>query len=218
MGATRIAATDDTGDIDPVAFINRDGSYAVVLRARSATAVTVRGLPDGDYTTLFGAPAAPSLSQGSATSSGGLLRANLDIGVTALVGQGSAAPGSDGGIGSDGGGGNTDAGAAPMSDAGSGQGGSSGTSDASARGGNATAGAGGSSGGAGTSGMSGGSNGSSGSAGSTGAGAAGADAEGGADDSSGCGCRLGAPARSGRSSLWLALGALVLARRRSRRV
>lgn len=49
-GARRIGAdSSNETELDPVAFINSDGSYTVVVLARNAGRITVKGLPAGDY-------------------------------------------------------------------------------------------------------------------------------------------------------------------------
>lgn len=49
-GAVRIGAlTDRPGIFDPVAFINTDGRYTVVVKASQGGAVSVTGLPPGKY-------------------------------------------------------------------------------------------------------------------------------------------------------------------------
>lgn len=49
VGAVRVGATSNDGDFDPLAFINRDGSYAVVVKAGRGGAFSIRGLPPGTY-------------------------------------------------------------------------------------------------------------------------------------------------------------------------
>ncbi|PWE32936.1 hypothetical protein DDZ14_07545 [Maritimibacter sp. 55A14] len=49
-GAVRIgAATDSPGLFDPVAFVNPDGRYTVVVKAARAGVVAIAGLPEGRY-------------------------------------------------------------------------------------------------------------------------------------------------------------------------
>ena len=48
-GATRIAATSGTANVRPVAFINTDGRYAVVLHADASGTYTVGPVPAGSY-------------------------------------------------------------------------------------------------------------------------------------------------------------------------
>lgn len=49
MGARRIAATASVDQLDPVAFINTDGRYVVVVKAAAASAFTITNLPAGRY-------------------------------------------------------------------------------------------------------------------------------------------------------------------------
>lgn len=48
-GAVRIGATSDNGGYGPVAFINTDGKYVVVVKADQAGGMTIRGLSAGLY-------------------------------------------------------------------------------------------------------------------------------------------------------------------------
>ncbi len=48
-GAQRIEATTTSGSFDPVAFINTDGRYVVVVKAGSSGSLAVNGLPAGTY-------------------------------------------------------------------------------------------------------------------------------------------------------------------------
>jgi hypothetical protein len=48
-GAVRIDATSSEGACDPLAFINADGRYAVVIRTQAGTHVGIEGLPLGQY-------------------------------------------------------------------------------------------------------------------------------------------------------------------------
>jgi hypothetical protein len=48
-GAQRIGASADSGDFDPLAFINTDGKYVVVVKANRGGAFSVQGLPAGTY-------------------------------------------------------------------------------------------------------------------------------------------------------------------------
>ncbi len=48
-GAQRIGTKSSTHNFDPLAFINKDGSYVVVVNAASGGNMTVSGLPEGNY-------------------------------------------------------------------------------------------------------------------------------------------------------------------------
>ncbi|HZX50216.1 MAG TPA: glycoside hydrolase family 30 beta sandwich domain-containing protein, partial [Candidatus Paceibacterota bacterium] len=48
-GAVRIKADSTNNNFDPVAFINKNGKYVVVVKANSGGAFTVGGLPAGPY-------------------------------------------------------------------------------------------------------------------------------------------------------------------------
>lgn len=51
-GATRIEASGDT-TFDPVAFVNRDGRYVVVVKATAGGSFSIQGLPAGTYGTKY---------------------------------------------------------------------------------------------------------------------------------------------------------------------
>jgi O-glycosyl hydrolase len=48
-GAVRIGAASDSGELDPLAFVNADGRYALVVKAGAPADFTVQGLPAGIY-------------------------------------------------------------------------------------------------------------------------------------------------------------------------
>ena len=48
-GAERIGSTSLSDSLDPLAFVNADGSYVVVVKADGGEAFTVSGLPAGNY-------------------------------------------------------------------------------------------------------------------------------------------------------------------------
>ncbi len=48
-GAVRIEATSNNGSFDPLAFINTDGKYVVVVKADAGGSFSIRGLPAGTY-------------------------------------------------------------------------------------------------------------------------------------------------------------------------
>lgn len=48
-GAQRIGASSSTSNLDPIAAINRDGKYVVVVKAASASSFDLAGLPAGTY-------------------------------------------------------------------------------------------------------------------------------------------------------------------------
>ena len=47
--ALRIEAASDVSQLDPVAFINKNGTYVVVVKSVGASSFTVQGLPAGTY-------------------------------------------------------------------------------------------------------------------------------------------------------------------------
>jgi hypothetical protein len=53
-GAVRVGASSGSTSVVPVAFVNSNGRYVLVLRARSASGtLTIRGLPAGNYAQRF---------------------------------------------------------------------------------------------------------------------------------------------------------------------
>jgi hypothetical protein len=224
-GAQRVGAqSSDLSNHRPVAFVNANGSYVVVVRSTSSGTLDVSGLPAGKYGVRH------------ATTSGGLAD-DADVTVTAATPVSVTAPAGvtaiydkralDGGGGSSGSGGSSGRGGSSGSGGATASGGSGG--DANGLGGEAgaetNAGSGGRAlGGAGNGGSAG--SGSSGAAGATGSssggvgsGAAGQGGRGAPTAASvreggGCSCRVGvSPARTGGWSL-LALGLALSALRR----
>lgn len=48
-GAVRIEATSNSGNFDPVAFINTDSKFVVVVKAETGGDIAINGLPEGTY-------------------------------------------------------------------------------------------------------------------------------------------------------------------------
>jgi hypothetical protein len=48
-GAVRVGATSSKGGLAPIAFINNDGRYTVIVKATGASSFSVGGLPPGTY-------------------------------------------------------------------------------------------------------------------------------------------------------------------------
>jgi hypothetical protein len=48
-GAVRIEAVSDSNDFDPLAFINPNGSFVIVVKAETGGALNILGLPEGNY-------------------------------------------------------------------------------------------------------------------------------------------------------------------------
>ena len=78
MGAQRIGATTSDGNFDPVAFINTNGTYAVVIKAAGPGAINVPGLPAGTYGIRYTTPTATDIDAGSQTiGPGGTVSASI---------------------------------------------------------------------------------------------------------------------------------------------
>jgi hypothetical protein len=48
-GAVRVGATSEGSALAPIAFINTNGRYTVIVKATGANAFTIGGLPPGTY-------------------------------------------------------------------------------------------------------------------------------------------------------------------------
>jgi hypothetical protein len=53
QGAVRIEATSGRASLDPLAFVNRNGAYTVVVKAARAETFTIGGLPAGRYGIVY---------------------------------------------------------------------------------------------------------------------------------------------------------------------
>ncbi len=76
-GAVRVAATTADGAFDPVAFINDDGKYVVVVKASHGGTVSVRGIPGGRYGVSWATAAGADSTDDVQISSGGTLDAAI---------------------------------------------------------------------------------------------------------------------------------------------
>lgn len=75
MGAHRIGATSNAGRrVEPVAFINPNGAYAVVMKAEKASEIVVKGLPAGEYRVSYAVPSGSvELPAATRVAAGGVL-------------------------------------------------------------------------------------------------------------------------------------------------
>ncbi len=89
-GAVRIEASSDTGVLDPVAFINANGSYTVVVKANNANIFAVAGLPAGTYGIRYTTNSAYDVSHADKTISAGqtLSTSIPEAGVITIFGNG----------------------------------------------------------------------------------------------------------------------------------
>lgn len=76
-GAVRIAATTADDAFDPVAFVNDDGKYVVVVKAAHGGTVSVRGMPGGRYGVSWATAAGADSTDDVQISSGGTLDAAI---------------------------------------------------------------------------------------------------------------------------------------------
>jgi hypothetical protein len=70
-GAVRIDATSANTALDPLAFINTNGNYVVVVKATAAASFTVGGLPAGQYGIKYTTNAAYDVNQPDVTLGAG---------------------------------------------------------------------------------------------------------------------------------------------------
>lgn len=86
MGALRVEAITSNRSLDPLAFINTDKKYVVVIKADGPGAVSIEGLPSGSYGINYTTARQYDASAADATiSSGQALKANIpDAGVLTI--------------------------------------------------------------------------------------------------------------------------------------
>ena len=70
-GAVRIGTTNQSGALEPVAFINADGRYVVVVNAASGQGFTVGGLPGGTYGISYSTNSQSNVDQADVTITAG---------------------------------------------------------------------------------------------------------------------------------------------------
>ncbi|HYN07043.1 MAG TPA: glycoside hydrolase family 30 beta sandwich domain-containing protein, partial [Vicinamibacterales bacterium] len=70
-GAVRIGATSSTSSLEPVAFINADGRYVVVVKASSSGFFSVSGLPAGTYGVFYSTASQSAIQRPDVTISVG---------------------------------------------------------------------------------------------------------------------------------------------------
>ncbi len=70
-GAVRIGTTSQSGALEPVAFINADGRYVVVVSAASSQGFTVGGLPGGIYSISYSTDTQSNVDQADVTITAG---------------------------------------------------------------------------------------------------------------------------------------------------
>jgi hypothetical protein len=85
-GARRIGAASKNDSLDPLAFVNTDGRYAVVVKADGAEEFTVSGLPSGTYGATYATEAEWGVSLPDQTiAAGELLSVSIpDTGVLTI--------------------------------------------------------------------------------------------------------------------------------------
>ncbi len=86
-GAIRIGAKSAGAALDPLAFVNADGRFVVVVKADAAGSVAVSGLPAGPYTISYTTDEGSSPETRVALAAGGALAASIpDRGVLTIAG------------------------------------------------------------------------------------------------------------------------------------
>jgi hypothetical protein len=93
-GAQRIGASSSTSNLDPIAAINRDGKYVVVVKATSASSFDLAGLPAGTYGIKYTTASQYNVDLSSVTvASGQSLSTSIpSAGVLTVYGTTGAAP------------------------------------------------------------------------------------------------------------------------------
>jgi hypothetical protein len=77
-GAVRIGAATSDADFDPLAFVNPDGAFVVVVKAQRGGEFGIQGLPAGRYEVTSTTPRAPDMRVGSFTlDEGEVLRTSI---------------------------------------------------------------------------------------------------------------------------------------------
>lgn len=62
-GAQRIEANSTNGQLDPLAFMNTNGRYVVVIKSERAAGFSIGGLPQGPYGVSHATPGAPDVTR-----------------------------------------------------------------------------------------------------------------------------------------------------------
>ena len=88
-GARRIGASSTNGRLDPLAFINTNGRYVVVIKADRGSSFTIGGLPKGLYGVTHATPGSPDVTRTDVNlPEGAKLSATiLDAGVITIFGK-----------------------------------------------------------------------------------------------------------------------------------
>ena len=88
-GAVRIGTSTQSGSLEPVAFINANGRYVVVVSASSAQGFTIGGLPGGTYGVSYTTNSQANIDQADVAVAGGsLLSATIPAaGVITIYGK-----------------------------------------------------------------------------------------------------------------------------------
>jgi hypothetical protein len=93
-GAVRIGASTTNTSFDPVAFINTNGKYAVVVKASTGGSITIQGLPAGTYGIKYTTSTQYDIDAADVTiNTGGSLTASIPAtGVITIYGKLSSTP------------------------------------------------------------------------------------------------------------------------------
>lgn len=76
-GARRIGADTSNPVMDPVAFVNKDGGYVVVIKSGGFGTITVKGLPVGDYSVTMSAAGNTAMPADQRVGPDGLIRVSV---------------------------------------------------------------------------------------------------------------------------------------------
>ncbi|HEV8244580.1 MAG TPA: glycoside hydrolase family 30 beta sandwich domain-containing protein, partial [Polyangiaceae bacterium] len=97
MGAVRVGATSNDGAFKPIAFVNENGSYVVVVKANSAGTLNISGLADATYGVFTAANTGQSTDGNDVVASSGALSVSVEAGVTAIYDKAGVPSGGSGG-------------------------------------------------------------------------------------------------------------------------
>ncbi|MDB4975072.1 MAG: hypothetical protein JWN48_3413 [Myxococcaceae bacterium] len=86
-GAVRVAATSTSDGFRPVAFVNANGSYVVVIKSNDGGTVSLSGLGNGTYGISSGTSDGKVINGSDLVATNGALSITIPGGVTALYGK-----------------------------------------------------------------------------------------------------------------------------------
>lgn len=91
MGATRIEASSNDGSCLPLAWINTNGTYAVVTKTTGSCSLSIAGLPAGTYSVRYTTASNTDVNPGDIVLSSGSLSTSIPAAGVIVVAQQAAA-------------------------------------------------------------------------------------------------------------------------------